>query len=63
MYCTAAGVYASVLQRGLCRKSRAIRARVDFVTKFFEGVHMPDQFEQLKQKYQPVLAKIQEEGA
>ena len=25
--------------------------------------HMPDQFEQLKQKYQPVLAKIQEEGA
>ena len=24
---------------------------------------MPDQFEQLKQKYQPVLAKIQEEGA
>ena len=24
---------------------------------------MPDQFEQLKQKYQPVLTKIQEEGA
>jgi nucleoid-associated protein YgaU len=24
---------------------------------------MPDQFEQLKQKYQPVLATIQEEGA
>ena len=24
---------------------------------------MPDQFEELKQKYQPVLAKIQEEGA
>jgi nucleoid-associated protein YgaU len=28
-----------------------------------EGKSMPDQFEQLKQKYQPVLAKIQEEGA
>ena len=24
---------------------------------------MPDQFEQLKQKYQPVLTKIQQEGA
>lgn len=24
---------------------------------------MPDQFEQLKQKYQPVLSKIQQEGA
>ena len=37
--------------------------RVDLVNKFFEGESMPDQFEQLKQKYQPVLTKIQEEGA
>jgi hypothetical protein len=37
--------------------------RVDLVNKFFEGESMPDQFDQLKQKYQPVLAKIQEEGA
>jgi len=37
--------------------------RADFGNKFVGGEPMPDQFEQLKQKYQPVLAKIQEEGA
>jgi nucleoid-associated protein YgaU len=37
--------------------------RVDFVNHSLKENPMPDLFEQLKQKYQPVLAKIQEEGA
>jgi nucleoid-associated protein YgaU len=54
---------------GSCKRAPAKTQRaqagwhVNFVNKFVEGETMPDQFEQLKQKYQPVLTKIQEEGA
>jgi nucleoid-associated protein YgaU len=44
----------------LATPSSAQRAACPLAT---QGGHMPDQFDQLKQKYQPVLDTIQKEGA